>query len=101
MHLDNLLGDGEPEARAPLGLGKGAVDLMELIEYTRLLLLRDPRSRVRHADGEVTVDRLRRDAHFARISKFDGVPDEIEEHLGRSGAAHRRGQWAGTSPPRS
>ena len=26
VHLDNLLGDGEPEARAALGLGKGAVD---------------------------------------------------------------------------
>src|SRR5262245_56626595 len=32
VHLDDLLGDGEPEAGAALGLGKGAVNLMELIE---------------------------------------------------------------------
>src|SRR5262245_33362933 len=84
MHLDDLLGDAEPKARAALGLGKGAVDLMDLIEYAGLLLLRDPRSRVRHADSEVSVDRLRRDAHLARIGEFDGVPDEIEEHLSQA-----------------
>ena len=32
VHLDDLLGDGEPEARAALRLGKGAVDLVELLE---------------------------------------------------------------------
>ena len=32
MHLDDLLGDGDGEARAALGLGKGTVDLIELIE---------------------------------------------------------------------
>src|SRR5262249_31141967 len=32
VHLDDLLGDGEPEARAALGLGKRAVDLMELVK---------------------------------------------------------------------
>ena len=37
MHLDDLLGDGEPEPGAALGLGVGAVDLMELLEDARLL----------------------------------------------------------------
>jgi len=32
VHLDDLFGDGDGEARAALGLGKGTVDLMELIE---------------------------------------------------------------------
>src|SRR5262245_9384766 len=32
VHLDDLLGDGEAEARAALGLGKRAVDLVELVE---------------------------------------------------------------------
>ena len=38
MHLDDLLGDGEPEARTALGLGVGAVDLMELLEDPILLV---------------------------------------------------------------
>ena len=84
VHLDDLPGNGEPEARAALGFGKGAVNLVELLEYARLLLRRDPRSRVRHADGEVTVNRLRRDAHFTRVGKFDGVADEVKEHLGQA-----------------
>ena len=32
MHLDDLSGDSETEARAALGLGVRAVDLMELLE---------------------------------------------------------------------
>ena len=55
VHLDNLLGDGEAKARPALGLGVGAVDLMELLEDARQVLLRYARPRVRHADGEVAV----------------------------------------------
>ena len=40
VHLDDLLGDGEPEARAALGLGKGTVDLVELIDDAILLVER-------------------------------------------------------------
>jgi hypothetical protein len=40
VYLHDLLGDGEPEARAALGLGKRAVDLVELIEDPILLLKR-------------------------------------------------------------
>ena len=32
VHFHDLLGDGETEAGAALGLGKGTVDLVELIE---------------------------------------------------------------------
>src|SRR5262245_50366682 len=38
MHLDDLLGDGQPEARAALGLGKGTINLVELIENPTLLV---------------------------------------------------------------
>src|SRR5262249_13712179 len=38
VHLHDLLGDGEPKARAALGLGVGAVDLMELLEDPILLV---------------------------------------------------------------
>ena len=48
MHLDDLLGDGEPEARAALRLGKGAVDLVELLEDPMLLIKRYSGSGVSH-----------------------------------------------------
>jgi hypothetical protein len=36
MHFHDLLGDGESEAGASLGLSVGTVDLMELVKDTRL-----------------------------------------------------------------
>src|SRR5215467_2065464 len=84
MHLHDLLGDGEAKAGTALGFGKRTVDLVELIEYAGLLLLRDPWPRVRHGDGEMTVDRLRRDAYLAGVGELDGVADEVEEHLGEA-----------------
>jgi len=57
---------------------------MELIEYAGLLLLRDSWPCVRHGDGEMTVDRLRRDAYLAGVGELDGIADEVEEHLGEA-----------------
>src|SRR5215510_8366468 len=84
MHLDDLLGDRKPESSATSGLGQRAVDLMELLEDALLLPLGDARPRVRHADTEVTVDRLGSHAHFAKVRKLDGVADEIEQYLGQA-----------------
>src|SRR5262249_54561042 len=55
VHLDDLLGDGEPEACAALGLGKRAVDLMEFIEDPTLLVERYAGPGVRHRDCEVAI----------------------------------------------
>src|SRR5262249_30055270 len=41
VHLHNLLGDGETKPGAALGLGVGAVDLVELLENAGLVLLRN------------------------------------------------------------
>jgi hypothetical protein len=38
VHLHDLSGDGKPKARAALGLGKRAVDLVELLEDPILLV---------------------------------------------------------------
>src|SRR5262249_11790119 len=81
VHLDGLLGDREPEAGAALCFGTGTVDLVELFKDAHLLGFGDARPRVRHADGEVTIDRLCRYTHFSSIREFDGVADEVEEHL--------------------
>ena len=81
VHLHNLFGDGEPETGATLGLGNRAVDLVELLENPRLMLLGDARTRVCHTDGEVAADHLRGHAHLARVGELDCVADEVEEHL--------------------
>src|SRR5215510_15891494 len=81
MHLDDLLGDGEPEPRAALGLSKGTVDLVELLEDLSLLVKRYARPGVRHRDGEIAVPRARGDADLAGVGELDGIAHEIEQHL--------------------
>src|SRR5262249_8996480 len=81
VHLDDLLRNGEAKAGTTLGFGERTVDLMELIEYADLLLLRDSWPCVRHGDGEMTVDRLCRDAYLAGVGELDGVAHEVEQHL--------------------
>ena len=84
MHLHDLLGDREPEPSATSGLGQRAVDLMELLENARALLLRDAWASIRNADVEVTVHGFGGDAHLARVGELDSVADEIEQHLGEA-----------------
>ena len=84
MHLHDLLGDGEPEACAALGLGKRAVDLVELVEDPTLLVERYAGAGVGHRDCEIAVPCARGDAHLAGVGEFDGVANEIEQHLGEA-----------------
>src|SRR5262245_43068714 len=58
VHLDDLLGDGEPKASPALGLSVGTVDLMELLEDARMMFVGNAWPRIFHADVEVAVDRL-------------------------------------------
>src|SRR5262245_65503368 len=69
VHLDDLLGDGEAEARAALGLGKGTVDLVELIEDPILLIKGYAGTGVGHRDGEMAVPRAGGDAHLAGVGR--------------------------------
>src|SRR5215470_4693527 len=81
VHLDDLLGDGEPEAGAAFGLGKGTVDLVELIEDPILLIKGYSGPGVCYRDGEMAVPRTRGDAHLAGVGELDGIAHEVEEHL--------------------
>src|SRR5262249_10782988 len=81
MHLHDLLGDGEPDASPALGLGKGTVDVVELIEDLTLLIKRYAGPGVCDRDGEMAVPRARADADFTGVGELDGVPDEIEQNL--------------------
>jgi replicative DNA helicase len=78
MHLHDLLGDREAQTGATLGLGKRAIDLVELIEYAGLLLLGDPWAGVNHADVEVAVHRLGGDTDLACVGKLYGVMKPVK-----------------------
>ena len=82
--LDDLLGDGEPEARAALGLRHRAVDLMELLEDTALLIKRYAGTGVCYRDGEMALPRARGDTHLTGVGKLDGITDQIEQYLGEA-----------------
>src|SRR5262249_14718019 len=84
VHLNDLLGNCETETSAALGLGVGAVDLMELLEDARSLINGDAWPRIGYADVEVAVDRLGTHAHLSGVGELDGITDEIEQHLGEA-----------------
>ena len=81
VHLDDLLGDGEAEARAALGLGVRAVHLVELLKDPILLVEWYAGAGVFHRDGEMAVPSARGDAHFTSVGELDGITDEIEQNL--------------------
>jgi hypothetical protein len=81
VHLNDLLGDGEPEASATSGLGQRVVDLMELLKDASALVIGNAWTRIGHADVEAAVDRLGSHAHLASVGELDGVANEIEQHL--------------------
>jgi hypothetical protein len=82
VQLDDALGDGEPEPGAALLLRVGAVDLMELMEYPRLLGGRNAGTGIDDRDREHTIGHAGGNAHLAVIGELDGVAHEIEQDLG-------------------
>src|SRR5215475_9835844 len=84
VHLHNLLGNGEPQPGAALGLGVGAVDLVKLLEDARLVLLRNAGSGVGHTDGEVAIASGSGDAYLPGVRELDGVAHQVEQDLGEA-----------------
>src|SRR5215468_5279258 len=81
VHLDYLLGNRKAKPSTALSLGICGVDLMELLENARPLLLRDAGTGVDHAHREASVDGFGDDANLTHIGELDGIADEIEQHL--------------------
>src|SRR5262249_48185516 len=81
VHLNDLFGDSETQTGATLGLGIGAVDLVELVEDTCLMVCGNAGAGIGHTDVEVAVHRFRRHAHLAGVGELDGVAYKVEEHL--------------------
>ena len=84
MQLNNPLGDGQTEASAALLLRVGAIYLMKFLKNTRLLSVRDSRSRIRNSDCEDTVDLGDGNANLSGVRELYGVTDQIEKHLGNA-----------------
>src|SRR5262249_32984699 len=81
MHFDNLLGDGEAKPRTAFRLGVRAVDLVELLEDARLVLLRDAGPGVGHTQGEMAIAGSGGDAYLAGVGELDGIAHQVEQHL--------------------
>ena len=77
MHLDDLLGNRQPESGAAL-LAGGGVGLLKLVKDLGLVGLRDPGAGVVHRDGKRTIDRSRLDRDFAGISELDSITYEVK-----------------------
>src|SRR6266511_2266527 len=81
VQLDEPLRQGEAEPGALLGV-HADLALLELLEDARLILERDPGSRVADRDARLAVEAL--DAHVDRAAlrcELHRVRKEVEEHL--------------------
>ena len=77
VHLDDLLGDGEPETGPAFGFGVGAVDLMELLEDALPLLRRYAGPVSVTANSEVAIHGCRGDAHLAASVNLMALPTRL------------------------
>src|SRR5215475_13407 len=77
MHLNDLLGDGEPKTSATSGFGQRAVDLVELLEDASSLVIGNAWPRIGHADVEVAVNSLGSHAHLTPGRELDGIADKV------------------------
>jgi hypothetical protein len=90
MHLNDQFGDDMSENHAALGLGVGAIDLLELAKDVRVVVLWDTRP------TSLTLalrwrSRFGCHARRARFGELDGTTLKIEENL--DGLAHRQTRW--------
>jgi hypothetical protein len=81
MYLHDLFGNGEPKTSSTLGLRVRAVDLVELLENSRLMLLGDAGPGISYTDVEVPVHHLCRHLHLTHVGELDGVAYEVKEDL--------------------
>src|SRR5208337_2160406 len=70
-----------PRPVPPFGLRVRVVDLVELLEDPRPLVLRNAGTGVDDTHREASVDGIGSHADLASIGEFDRIADEIEQHL--------------------
>ena len=86
VHLNDPLGDGQPQAGATFLLGDGIVGLLELLKQPRLTGSGDAGSRVTDRDMECAIVSFGLDGDFARIRELNGVAHKIDQDLRQAAA---------------
>ena len=67
MGLDNPGADGQPKARALLGMGPRLIGAIEPVEDTRLILLRDSNAAISHVHPCLILFDCQRDVDGAAV----------------------------------
>src|SRR5262245_31535921 len=92
MHLDELLGDAEPESGAAEFVSDGRVGLPELRKYIFQLILRNPGSGIRNTIDEHLSLALDPDLDPSLSGEFQCIPRQVHEAL-REALSVAKGHW--------
>ena len=85
MGFDNPGTDGQPKARALLGMGPRSIGAIEPVEDLRLILLRDPNAVIGHGHPCVILLDRQRDVDCATGARvFDCVIEKIQEQFAQA-----------------
>ena len=78
--FDDPRADGQPKARALLGMGPCVIGAIESVEDPRLILLRDPNAAVGHGHLCMCLSDRQRDVdRAAGVRVFDSIIEKIQE----------------------
>ena len=85
MGFDNPGADGQPKARALLGMGPRVIGAIEPVEDLRLILLRDPNAAIGHRHPCVPLLDRQCDVDCAAGARvFDCVIEKIQEQFAQA-----------------
>ena len=85
MGLDNPGADGQPKARALLGMGPRLIGAIEPVEDPRLILLRDSNAAISHGHPCLSLFDRQRDVDGAAGARvFDCVIEKIQEQFAQA-----------------
>src|SRR6266498_782545 len=82
MHLDDALGDRQPETGPAFLARDGAVGLLELLEDLALINRGNTGACVAYRYRERAVGCRCPDRNLALVGELDGVADQVEQDLG-------------------
>src|ERR1700730_17741609 len=81
LPLPHALRDRQPQAGPALLARIGIVDLLELPKNPFLIRIGYARPRVAHGQLELAFVYNTADLDLTLIGEFDGIPDQVKEHL--------------------
>ena len=85
MGFDNPGADGQPKARALLGMGSRVIGAIEPVEDLRLIFLRDPNAAIGHRHPRLPLRDRQRDIDCATGARvLDRVIEKIQEQFAQA-----------------